>query len=198
MTLRNKTVSECNSRFAKISREVAAAFSFGEEQKAPVLVSNAKKDNSKGRISKRRNSIGIPPKIFTSLPSPADSFSGRRYPYVFSRSTDNIPLFDSWLKKIIENEILQPTIPLEQQWLSTKLGVAYSRGVASARSAAQSQVARLGILLPANSPFLNPAHIDRSRLIYTRTFNGIEGITTAMKDEMRKILADGRIRGRNP
>lgn len=207
MTLRNRTVAEVNRRFTKVQREITRVFSLGDftdlawpYETAILLISNEKKikpDNSAGRVTRRRAALGSPSMIFAS-PLSRKGIESNPNPYVFQRNPENIARFESWLDAVISAEILQPTIPLEQRWLSSSLGTGYISGVASVATAVLPLAKKQGISLPANSPFTNPKHIERAKLIYTRNFNGMQGITDSMKSEMKKILADGIIRGNNP
>jgi len=45
---------------------------------------------------------------------------------------------------------------------------------------------------------LQPFHADRAALIYTRAFNGMKGVTEAMKAQMAHVLATGMAEGRHP
>jgi len=201
LTLRNKAVSECNARFGNLSRAVRLAFPSVESKE--ILLSNVgkrdgRKDSSRGRLGRYRASLGLSPGILSSpstLAPPGVPIPRR---YTFQRSQENIKDFEIWLQQQIDYEILQPTIPLEQKWLTSRIGIAYTRGAAAARSRVAPAARRLGRDLPANSPFINRSHVDRAQLIYERNFNGLEGISLAMKSEMRKVLSDGVIRGQSP
>jgi SPP1 gp7 family putative phage head morphogenesis protein len=43
-----------------------------------------------------------------------------------------------------------------------------------------------------------PFHADRVGLLYTRTFNGLKGITDAMDNQISQVLAQGLADGDNP
>jgi len=201
-TLRNSAISECNARFGNLSRAIKQAFPLVEDKSILLTVNvglpSGGSDRSRGRISRRRASLGLAPSL---LSSPSSSPTpGLRIPrrYTFQRSPETIPDFESWLQEQIDYEILQPTIPIDQKWLASRIGAAYSKGAASARNSARPAARRLGRELPDSSPFLNRAHIDRSSLIFTRNFNGLEGISDAMKSEMRRVITDGVLRGHAP
>ena len=203
LTLRNKAIAECNARFQRVARAVRQALSLGDYtgiQIAPLIITNAAKKKAvggRGSISRRRAALGLKMPIISGPPSPLGPADISNQ-YVFQRNEGNIAAFDVWLSALINAEILQPTVPLEQKWLSSHLGVGYSRGATTSHNRIKSQAAAKGVNLPPDSPFLNPHHVDRSRLIYTRAFNDLEGVTDLMKSEMRKVLADGIIRGQNP
>lgn len=202
LTLRNKAVSESNARFGNLSRAIHRAFPLVEGKVGILLVNEeskeSDKDSSRGRLGRYRASLGLPPgtlPVTTSQPIAGPGFYRR---YTFTRSPETVAEFDAWIKTQIEAEILQPTIPLEQKWLTSKLGIAYSRGATQSRNIAKPVARRLGRELPDSSPYLNKAHLDRARLIFTRNFDGMEGITDSMKFEMRRVLSDGILRGENP
>jgi SPP1 gp7 family putative phage head morphogenesis protein len=205
LTLRNKATADAAARFSRVAKAVTDALSLGDYTGVKLfdpIIANARKeptgkapkDGSRGRISRRRAKMGLQLPILT--PEASSPALSRRY--VFQRDAANLEMFDLWIQEVINNEILQPTIPLEQKWLQTDLGVAYSRGANSSGNKIASALQRTGLELPDNSPFSHPAHLDRGKLIYARSFNSLEGITTSMKAEMRTALANGIIKGKNP
>lgn len=207
VTLRNRAIAEVNRRFSRVNRAITAAFSLGDYSGLPwpwpeevLLATNASRkprNGGKGRITRRRTALGLPTMTFAS---PLSILGPESTPnrYVYQRNLANISRFDAWLDKLIAAEILQANLPVEQFWLSAYLGTAYTKGVAATRAIISPLAKKQGINLPADSPFNNPYHVDRGRLIYTRSFNNMEGLTSTMKTQMRRVLADGIIRGQNP
>ena len=48
------------------------------------------------------------------------------------------------------------------------------------------------------SSFMRPVSIERVKLLASRSFNELQGVTDAMATQMQRILTDGFIRGENP
>jgi SPP1 gp7 family putative phage head morphogenesis protein len=201
LTLRNRTVAECNARFERIRREVLAAFSLGDYSDKPwpfatsdpILVNVKKAKKKKPKKGYKKPAY----KAVTGAPSilgPEDVGNG----YVFQRNEANLHNFDKWMQGLIDREILQPSVPLPDKWLSKPLGTSYAKGADSTRRKAAKPLAKKGVALSKKHPFTNPAHVDRARMAYLRTYNDMEGVTSTMKTQMRRILAEGIMRGENP
>ncbi len=211
-TLRKRLCGQCNARFERIRREVLAAFSLGDYTDQPwpfadpVLLGDPNELPQGGgllgnaaKTKKKKPKAGYKrPKLtkVTGAPSilgPESEGTG----YVYQRNESNVHNFTKWLDKLINQEILEPTITLPNKWLSKGLGTAYVKGVTTTRAKAAKQLAATPVKLLPNHPFNNAAHIERARMIYLRNFNDMQGVTDAMKTQMRRILAEGIMRGMN-
>jgi SPP1 gp7 family putative phage head morphogenesis protein len=120
--------------------------------------------------------------------------------YVYMRDQDKIPEFNRELQKLIDQEILgltDGTINNENYWLNVHIGQAYDKGARKVRIAAERAIVNLA-KLPFYSPFINPAHVERAELIYTRVFNDMKNVTDVMRGQMSRVLAEGMLRGENP
>jgi SPP1 gp7 family putative phage head morphogenesis protein len=215
LTLRKRTVSECNARFDRVRRAVVASFSLGDYSDKPwpfsdpilteelpitpqeggILVNAAKPRKKKPKAGYKRPAYKL--KSVTGAPSllgPSDTPTG----YVYQSVPGNVARFDKWLDSLINKEILEPSVQLPNKWLSRVLGTAYDKGSRASRSSIAKQLASSKNGLLPNHPFSNPAHIERAKLVYQRAFNDMEGVTSTMKTQMRRILSDGIMRGQNP
>lgn len=195
-------MSETNIRYGNLSRAIRQAFPLGGERQG-ILILNASRnkasnDTSAGSVSRRRASLGLSPGVLSFPSSLATGGADIPRRYTFQRTLASQEEFALWIDELIAAELLQPTIPLEQKWLVSKLAVAYSGGATTARNKAAKFASKLGVELPSNSPFLNRNHVDRSRLIYERNFNSFKGLTDSMKGELRRTLSDGVIKGKSP
>lgn len=109
-----------------------------------------------------------------------------------------------WLRRETDNVILD--IPqlgrgIEDRWTDTYIQSAYQQGIRRGRQeliGADYQVPSIeetgGIEVWFNQPF----HADRVGLLYTRTFNDLRGITSAMDGQISRILAQGMADGKHP
>jgi hypothetical protein len=169
------------------------------ESLPPVLLTNfqprrpkpKKKVIRKRPVKRKVKPISGPPSIL----GPEDTSLG----YTYQNSIANLSHFDIWLKSLIDKEILQTTTPLSQMWLVRPLGAAYKKGALAVRNQVTRQLSGAsGLSLPPSSPLTNPYHIQRASTLYVRAFNGMEGVTGAMRTQMRRVLADGMLRGASP
>lgn len=121
--------------------------------------------------------------------------------FEYRRDDEKLNQFNRWLKVQIDEEILNHPGGRENHWLNVTIGRAYDRGARRARVEATRQLKLDPILafqLDGFNPLLNPAHVDRAALIYTRVFQDLEGVTNAMASQMSRILAKGMLEGKNP
>ena len=125
----------------------------------------------------------------------------------FPRSADKVQAFMDWLNQQIDRGILQVSEiqqiggAVETAWTNKYIQDSYKRGVIRARYELKKAgfnvptiEASGGIALSMSTPF----HLDRVGLLYTRTFSGLKGITTAMDTQISRILAQGIADGDNP
>lgn len=131
---------------------------------------------------------------------------GRRA-FNFPRSADKVNAFMEWLRLQIENEILQVSQiiqvgrSVDAAWTNLFIHDSYRRGVNRART----QLIQAGFNVPLMEAtggiaiaLLNPMHVDRLGLLYTRTFNDLKGITAAMDQQISRVLAQGMADGLGP
>ena len=130
-----------------------------------------------------------------------------RQAFVFPRSADKVNAFMKWLNQQVERGILevgefqQIGIGVEDAWTNKYIQDSYKRGVIRARYELQKAgfdvptIAQTGgIEISMSTPF----HIDRVGLLYSRTYSGLKGITTAMDTQISRILAQGMADGDGP
>jgi SPP1 gp7 family putative phage head morphogenesis protein len=145
------------------------------------------------------------PKI---VPIPYNSFK-------FDRDPTKIAKFMDWLKTAEENSIFQTIqVPrvgqgIENIWANTYIYDAYKHGVYWARSAIKKnpELMKKLNLTPSDistasvdieGAIQTPTHADRIGVIYTRTYNDLEGITATMDAQISRTLAEGLSLGQNP
>lgn len=121
----------------------------------------------------------------------------------FPRSDQKVAGFMEWLQDAQRQEIIGVSqgVPLEraarQAWTSAYIDTAYQRGIqqAGARMRAEgAQVAPEWI----ERAFTRPIHADRLGLAYIRAYDELEGITSAMDQQISRVLAQGLAQGDNP
>ena len=125
----------------------------------------------------------------------------------FPRTSDKIEEFMKWLKLQESKGLLElKEIPriggaIEQPWTNLYIQDSYKRGVQRARL----ELIKAGYPVPTieasggiEAVMASPFHVDRLGVLFTRTFQEMEGITAAMDTQISRILAQGLADGDNP
>ena len=121
--------------------------------------------------------------------------------FAFPRSDAKVSAFRNWLRQASHAGILEvhPGTPLQsaaaRAWQNVYLQTAYQSGLSQAASnmrAAGADVQDSWV----QSAFFRPVHADRAGLIYTRTYNDLQGITDSMSAAISRTLAQGIAEGR--
>ena len=124
--------------------------------------------------------------------------------FAFSRSADKVEAFMVWLRKQIDAGIIevrnyqQVGSSVESAWTNMYIADSYKRGVIRARS----ELIKAGYDVPnmetsggIGVSMMNPFHIDRVGLLFTRVFSDLRGITSAMDMQISRVLAQGMADG---
>lgn len=128
----------------------------------------------------------------------------------FSTSEQKITAFNAWLKQQQRSGAIALLPADERQgapagnWPQVYVDSAYQQGIRRARAELRMQnqaVPRYDIDTGFNevqAAFMQPFHIDRVGLIYSRVYSDLEGITQEMDKQISRQLAQGIAEGRNP
>lgn len=130
--------------------------------------------------------------------------------FQFTTDDKKLDQFNKWLKSQIDQGILevnpQTGDPLGlNPWLYTYVDSAYKKGVV--RAYTEAHQAELGHEQPyyegtraqfLESSFAAPERISKLRLLGTRTFEDLKGVTAQMSSQMSRVLADGMAHGKGP
>jgi SPP1 gp7 family putative phage head morphogenesis protein len=127
--------------------------------------------------------------------------------FAFPRTSDKVAGFMTWLDRQVKEGILdvrdisQVGKSIDGAWTNKYVYDSYKRGVIRARYELEkngfpvpSLKASGGIEASMSTPF----HMDRVGVLYTRTFNGLKGITDAMDNQISQVLGQGLIDGDHP
>jgi len=125
----------------------------------------------------------------------------------FQSSSDQIEAFMRWLQQQENNEILELSTfnrigsSVEGAWTNIYIADAYKRGIIRARH----ELRKAGFDVPSlestggiDISFSSPFHADRAALLFTRTFEGLKGITAQMDTQISRVLAQGMMDGDGP
>ena len=125
--------------------------------------------------------------------------------YIYSDSAARVEDFTRWLDQQVADGILASSRTVEgivgygnQLWSDVFIYSAYQQGIQQARTDLKNSGIELPDLGPAAVAFNRPFHANRVALLYTRSFNGMRGVTEAMKSQMAAVLATGIAEGRSP
>lgn len=175
LTLRNRWVGQVNKRFADLRAKVIMH----------VGIDNA----LGGRLERQQNWFEL-----ATMAGPK---------YVYEEAPEMVRGFLAWLDQQTAHGVLEAykggAVGYGNKlWSDVFIQTAYQRGLAQARADLNSMGAKLPDLGPVYAAFNKPFHADRVALLYTRAFNGMKGVTDAMRSQMSHILAEGMAEGLGP
>ncbi len=146
-------------------------------------------------------------KIKTNLSTLADPQAPAVKQFDFPRSQEKAAAFMEWLRKqeqagILETETRpQIGVAIESAWTDRYIKDSYQRGVMRARDELRGRgydVPPLEATGGIWGSLSQPPHIERLGVAYSRTFEGLKGITSAMDTQISHVLAMGLADGDNP
>ncbi len=130
-----------------------------------------------------------------------------RRAFDFPRSGDKVAAFMEWLRSQVNSEILtvgrapQIGAGIESAWTDLYVEDSYKRGVQRARY----EMNRSGISVPpfgetggVDAAMLQPVHLDRMGVLYTRVFEDLKGVTAQMDTQISRVLSQGIADGDGP
>lgn len=124
--------------------------------------------------------------------------------FSFPRSSEKVAAFIKWLSELTNEEILQITRidqvgqSVNAAWSNLYIQDSYKRGVMRARAQLRGLIPSLHATGGIGVVLLDPAHVDRLGLLFTRTFTELKGITDAMAQQIGRVLAEGIAKGLEP
>ena len=119
--------------------------------------------------------------------------------YDYPQAEDKVNRFMRWVRRAQDRGILEvsegtATRSGSRRWSDLYIKSAYQKGLASA----YGNIRAAGVDVAdgyVDRGFFRPIHADRAGLIYTRAYNDLEGITTAIDSRLSGVLAQGMIEG---
>jgi SPP1 gp7 family putative phage head morphogenesis protein len=134
--------------------------------------------------------------------------------YPFTLDPAKLQGFTKWLKQKVKEQVfstrqgIAPSVSHAGNFSDTYVQSAYRRGVVDAymntRKQAYKDEKLKGFFNTTTqedflrTSFASPISIDRMALLYTRTYNDLDGVTDAMSTKMSRILAQGIGDGLHP
>jgi len=168
--LRARFIREINKRFGQLKRDVRESI-----------------------IS--RDCFGIQPRELISLAAT----SPRQFE--FGRTDAKVRGFVDWLVNLEEQTVLEITargaigMRIPNPWTDVYMESAYRQGIIRARA----ELRKLGYKVPGadempggvRALMSQPAHAERTALLYTRTFEDLKTVTQFMNADIRRRVSDG-------
>ena len=114
--------------------------------------------------------------------------------------------FQQWVAGQVDDLILQGTDPASSRWLDQYIHESFETGQGRAFDDLRKIHAQpdegLDFMRGSRDQFLSesfrhPPSVEKVRLLISRTFTDLQGVTQAMSTNMSRILADGLIQGDN-
>lgn len=128
--------------------------------------------------------------------------------WVGMSSAQQVEQFRKWVESQVNKGILTTVDPSDPTWMSKYISEAYEKGAARSFDDYRKLYAAAG---PASDykfysggkfeflgSFRGPAAAERVQYLASRTFQDMKGVTTAMGQQMNRVLADGMIQGKSP
>lgn len=122
--------------------------------------------------------------------------------YEFLTSDKKLDEFDKWFQAQLDGKLLKVS-PGEDAWTAKYVDSAYRQGVVRAYTDVHSEelAARPDFYQGSKAQFLQtafaqPERMSKIRMLSTRTFNELKGVTSTMGTQMNRILAQGIADGR--
>jgi SPP1 gp7 family putative phage head morphogenesis protein len=123
----------------------------------------------------------------------------------FMSDAGKVAAFMEWLKGQIDAKILEPTDDVANHWLVEFVRPAYRKGVlrayadtlpaATAPNKSFYEGGRAAFLQTA---FNSPVAVSKLRLVYTRAYEQLQGITADMAGQLSRVITNGVARGTHP
>ena len=120
----------------------------------------------------------------------------------FPSDERKIEAFMEWLDEqvdrgILESHLARREVTAASQWQNVYLRSAYEKGVTHADAA----LVDANVIPPTqtvDAVFRVPQHADAAGMIYTRAYRELDGVTSAMGQQISRTLAEGISQGQNP
>jgi len=123
--------------------------------------------------------------------------------FVFETDPQKLEAFNQWFRQQVERALLfpSPDAPFDTPWVAMYVDTAYKRGMRNAFLATQ----QAGILTPydTSEEFMQhvafaPEAMSKVKLLATRAFENLKGISEGTATRMNQILAEAMIVGLPP
>jgi SPP1 gp7 family putative phage head morphogenesis protein len=129
--------------------------------------------------------------------------------FKFETDDNKLKKFNAWLKKQIDDGILEVAPvsgePIGQSpWLSKYVNSAYKKGALATYIKVKPELLQKQPFYEGSkaqfleSAFGRPERVSKLKLLHTRAFENLKGVTSTMASQMNRQLADGLAHGKGP
>lgn len=122
--------------------------------------------------------------------------------FAFRSDPEKLDAFNEWLRERIEANIFSVPAgtPPRTPWTAKYIQSGYRQGLMSAFFASKKEFEEFerNVDQFIRSSFNQPETINKVRLLATRAFEDLKGVTSAMSAQMNRILAQGLAEGKHP
>lgn len=129
-----------------------------------------------------------------SAPDPRD--------YEFLSDSEKRQRFQAWLREQVDGGVLEPAegraVRRGEHWTSQYVQKGYTKGVTDAGAKIRQQGSDAQVFENLEDIFNQPVHSSKIELVYTRAYDGLEGITQEMDTQISRELSNAISQGWNP
>ena len=194
--LRNQMMAEMRKRFGQLRRDI---IQLVDAEDAFGL-----------RANEKAGTFTIPekgPRTYETRTTPLDMILNTRWR--FDTDDAKIEAYHKWLGDQVKSGVLEVSPGLEAApWTDTYIKSSYKKGVMRAYTDTHAEKIAAGagnfdFIQGGQAAFLDqafnaPIAQGKLKLLQTRTFSQLKGVTAQMDQEMSRILADGIAHGKGP
>lgn len=123
----------------------------------------------------------------------------------FLTDEEKLNEFKKWLQAKIDSGVLTKDGYTGEAWLAQYLNKAYEKGAAKSFKELHKADAGKGFFIGQGNAdtfvkdfMRSPVSVKRLKLIYTRSFSELKGVSDTMSQQMSRVLANGLLQGANP
>lgn len=124
----------------------------------------------------------------------------------FMTDDQKLGAFNAWFDQLVKDKVLNPIdARTGRPWTAQYVESAYRKGLLRAYLDAHPSLAQStpSFFQGSQAEFLRtsfggPESMGKLRLVATRTYEELKGITSAMSQQISRVLADGLAHGKNP
>lgn len=134
-----------------------------------------------------------------------DQFTANKGKFAFATDDAKLDEFKAWFSQQVDSELLSPETPGGEPWNAKYVRSAYRTGVVRAYTDAHKEALAKGadFFDGSKAEFLRQSFdtseaVSKVRLLYTRSFDQLKGVTADMGQKMSRIMAESIANGINP
>lgn len=123
----------------------------------------------------------------------------------FLTDDKKLQTFQKWLEKLVDDKVLTTDAVSGEPWTAKYVRDAYKKGAIRAFLDARGATIKKSIDFFngskeefLRSSFAQPERLSKVKLLATRAFEELRGVTKVMASQMNRALANGMLRGHNP